>query len=270
MIIDAHAHLWSKPKDLDKVAESGGIEQVWLMHISYYRASSLKDLASEQEMLEVARRYPGFFIPFGEIDFTKGPEQIDRMKDAGFVGLKAIRPPKPYDDPSFLPIYERAEANRMPVLFHVGIILKNTREEMTPAQSLGPTNMRPSMLDGIAAAFPKLPLIAGHMGLPWINELFEALYYYPKIYCALCGYVDYRWLMDNLDRRPQAGVEGETFCDRMMFATDYVYGREPHLLETLRFGQFMRDFFTHAGRSYQWGARIEFILHQNARKILPA
>jgi predicted TIM-barrel fold metal-dependent hydrolase len=209
-IIDTHAHLWRDPQGLDRVAESGQIEQVWLMHVSYYQGSALKDLASDKEILEVARRYPGLFIPFGCIDFEADPGQIDRMKDQGFVGLKAIRPRLPYDDPAYLPIYERAAVLRMPILFHVGIILKNRREEMTPAQSLGPTNMRPSMLDGIAAAFPELPLIAGHMGLPWLNELFEALYYYPNIFCSLCGYVDYRWLMDNLDRRCSAGIANET------------------------------------------------------------
>jgi predicted TIM-barrel fold metal-dependent hydrolase len=270
MIIDTHAHLWKNPRGLDEIAKSGKIEQIWLMHVSYYRGSVLKDLASGEEVLDVARRYPGLFIPFGYLDFAKGPDQVDRMKDQGFIGLKAIRPLKPYDDPSYFPLYERAAALNMPILFHVGIILKNTREEMTPNQSLGPTNMRPSMLDGIQAAFPDLPLIHGHMGLPWINELFESLYYYPRMYCSLCGYVDYRWLMDNLDRRLSAGNPGvETVCDRMMFATDTCYGRESRLEPTLRFAQFMEDFFAHVGRSYQWGAKVGTVLHDNARKILP-
>ncbi len=270
MFIDTHAHLWSKPQGLDALAESGKIEQVWLMQVSYYRGSDLKDLASEEEMLEVARRYPGFFIPFGYINFAQGPEQVDRMKEKGFVGLKAIRPLKPYDDPAYYAIYERAAILKMPILFHVGIILKNTREEMTPAQSLGPTNMRPSMLDGIAAAFPELPLIQGHMGFPWLNELFESLFYYPKIYCSLCGFVDYRWLIDHLDRRCQVpGDAVETVCDRMMFATDSCYGR-PGMEDPVRGAQFIEDFFQRAGRSYQWGGKAREVLRENARKILPA
>jgi predicted TIM-barrel fold metal-dependent hydrolase len=271
MFIDTHAHLWSNPQGLDALVKSGEVEQVWLMHVDYYRKGILTELAADREILEVARRYPGFFIPFGCIDFSQGPDRIDRMREQGFIGLKAIRPLKPYDDPAYLPIYERAAALRMPVLFHVGIILRNTREEMTPAQSLGPTNMRPSMLDGIAAAFPDLPLIQGHMGFPWINELFESLYYYPRIYCALCGSVDYRWLIDNLDRRCRAKDKEEvveTICDRMMFATDACYGR-PNSEVPLRRAQFIEDFFKHVGDSYQWGNKTKAVLRDNARKILP-
>ena len=269
MVIDTHAHLWKNPKGLDDVVKSDLIEQVWLMEVSYYQGSALRDLASAEEVLEVSRRYPGFFIPFGFIDFAKGPDQIDRMKEQGFVGLKAIRPPLPYDDPGYFPLYERAAILKMPILFHVGIILKNTREEMTPTQSLGPTNMRPSMLDGIAAAFPTLPLIQGHMGFPWLNELFESLYYYPKIYCALCGFVDYRWLIDHLDRRCGAGNDPmETMCERMLFATDRVYGREETAEDAERFARFIEQFFLNVGRSYIWGTKADAVMRDNARRIM--
>jgi predicted TIM-barrel fold metal-dependent hydrolase len=251
------------------LVNSDVIEQVWLMDIPYYRDSGLRDLASAQEILEVSQRYPGFFIPFGFIDFTRGPDQVDAMKEKGFVGLKAIRPPHPYDDPAYFPIYERAARLRMPVLFHVGIILKNTREEMTPSQTLGPTNMRPSMLDAIAAAFPGLPLIQGHMGFPWINELFEALYYYPHIYCSLCGFIDYRWLIDHLDRRCAAGADPvETLCDRMLFATDVTYGRPGVVQQSERFARFIEGFFDYTGRSYLWGLKKEAVMGATARKLM--
>lgn len=267
--IDAHAHLWKNPVGLDALAESEQIDQVWLMEVPYYRASEMKNLASADEILEVSRRYPGLFVPFGFVDFTQGPEQVDRMKEKGFVGLKAIRPNLPYDDPSYFPIYERADALGMPILFHVGIILKNTREEMTPSQSLGPTNMRPSMLDGIAAAFPGLTVIAGHMGFPWLDELFEMLFYYGRTYCTLCGYVDYRWLMDHLDRRCGAGNDpGETLCDRMLFATDFTYGRPEAVQRAEEFAKYMEGFFQNAGRTYMWGTRTDAVLRETAKRII--
>lgn len=270
MVIDTHAHLWKDPQDLDVLVASDTIRQVWLMEVPYYRGSLLRELASAEDLLEVSRRYPGFFIPFGFIDFSKGSEQVDRMKERGFMGLKAIRPLRPYDDPSYFPIYERAAHLNMPILFHVGIILKNTREEMTPDQSLGPTNMRPSMLDGIAAAFPDLPLIAGHMGFPWLDELFESLFYYPRIYCSLCGYIEYRWLIDHLDRRcATASTPTETLCDRMLFATDMTYGREGSVQRAEEFAHFMDQFFQHVGRTYLWGTKREAVLQGTARRIVP-
>ena len=150
--IDTHAHLYRDYdlRHLDEVAESGLVKQVWLLPLNLYVPEF--DFAGDDEVLKVGKRYPGFFVPFGFIDYFKGPEQIDRMKEQGFAALKAIRPPKPYDDESYFPIYERAEALGMPILFHVGIISHRTREQLTMPVKTGPGNMKPSMLDGIADA----------------------------------------------------------------------------------------------------------------------
>ena len=243
------------------------------MDIPYYQPCTrglLRDIAGPDMVLEVSQRYPGLFIPFGFIDYTAGPDHVERMKERGFVGLKAIRPPLPYDDPSYLPIYEKADALRMPILFHVGIIAKNLREEMTPAQSLGPTNMRPSMLDGIAAAFPKLPLIAGHMGFPWLDELLEMLYYYPNTYCSLCGLVDYKWLIDNLDKRCSRDQTGrQTMVDRMLFASDSMYGVEETFGNVVKLARFMEGFFAFVGSRFNsWGDKADEVFHKTAASIM--
>ena len=129
--------------------------------------------------------------------------------------------------------------------------------------------MHPSMLDGIAAAFPNLPLIQGHMGFPWLDELFESLYYYPRIYCSLCGLIDYRWLIDHLDRRCGAGKDSiETLCDRMLFATDAVYGREGSVENAEHFARFIEQFFENVGRSYIWGSKAQAVMYGTARSIM--
>ena len=133
--IDTHAHLYRDCdyKHLDQVAESGLVKQVWLLPLNLYVPEF--NFAQDDQVLEVGKRYPGLFLPFGFIDYFKGPEQVDKMKEQGFVALKAIRPPKPYDDESYFPIYERAEALGMPVLFHVGIIShRNELYERIPVQ----------------------------------------------------------------------------------------------------------------------------------------
>lgn len=265
MIIDTHAHLAANPKGLDEVAEGGVIEQVWLLEIRHDgRQDPNFEWASTSEMLEVSRRYPGFFIPFGFIDFMSGPEQVDRMRDAGFPALKAIRPPEPYDAPAYFPIYERADALGMPILFHVGIIAHRLPAELRHLEPPGPTTMRPSMLDGIAAAFPKLKLIQGHMGVPWTNELFESLYYYDQMYCSVCGLVDYKWLIENLDR---SCANRENFCDRMMFAVDTLYGMEGTAESVRKRAAFMDMFFDNVGRTYRWGADKAKFLRENAIKF---
>ena len=68
-------------------------------------------------------------------------------------------------------------------------LLEELREEMTPAQSLGPTNMRPSMLDGIAAAFPP----GSVTGAPKLAalDIIRAQERGPRgPYCGAFGWVD--------------------------------------------------------------------------------
>ena len=248
--IDTHAHLWKEPnfKLLDKIAEDGIIKQVWIQTHECHKVTDSYRSANCSEVLETARKYPGFILPFGYINWNKGAEQIDQLKESGFFGLKAIRPIKNYDDESYYPIYERAEQLKMPILFHVGIIARRTRELLTdPHYSPGPIRMRPSMLDTIAAIFPTLKIIQGHMGVPWCNELFESLWYYPNVYCSVNGLVDWKWLIENLDRRSELDVP---FHQKVMWATDTYYGlvKPERIYRNLNF---MRDFYHYAGQTYQ-------------------
>jgi hypothetical protein len=49
---------------------------------------------------------------FGGVDLwaDAGPDQVQRLHDRGFRGLKFIIPPKAYHDPAFYPVYEHAPA----------------------------------------------------------------------------------------------------------------------------------------------------------------
>ena len=61
---------------------------------------------------------------FGYLDLDGAAEQPDILKEMGFVGLKPYKPHFPYSDERYFPIYERAQALRMPVLFHTGLVAK--------------------------------------------------------------------------------------------------------------------------------------------------
>ena len=264
--IDAHAHLVHNfdSRHLDEVAESGLVKQVWLLPLECYVPEF--EFAGNDEVLEVGKRYPGLFLPFGYIDFFQGPDQVDRLKERGFIGLKAIRPPKDYNDPAYFPIYARAEELGMPVLFHVGIISHRKQDQLTIPVPPGPTHMKPSMLDTLGDLFPKLKLVQGHLGVPWVNELFESIFYYRNISCTVTGLVDYDWLIHNLDRRTSFG---ESFSDRMMFACDGFYGRPEFWKRILSLAEFTRMFFQEVGKTYSWHDAEERFMLENARRLFP-
>lgn len=262
--VDTHAHLirnvdWAL---MDKIAGSGILEQAWLMHCPC--VSGGIPFAAEEEVLECAKRYPGMYIPFGFIDCTKGPSEVERLKEKGFTGLKAISPVRAYNDESFFPVYAKAEELGMPILFHVGIMAKGFWKSMDSPGFPGPCNMKPSMLDTIADAFPKLQLIQGHQGVPWINELWEALYYYPNISCSVCGLIDYQWLMDHLDDRDSSGT---AFNQRLMFGVDGLYGKAEYWSNMEDTARFMEEFFARVGRTRSWGKCGKDFMKENALRL---
>jgi len=262
--VDTHAHLISGVDwDLvEEIAASGVLNQAWLMHCPC--VSDNIPFADEDEVLECARRYPGMYVPFGYIDFSKGPGEVERLREKGFLGLKAISPLKPYNDESYFPVYAEAEKLGMPVLFHVGIISKGFWKRLKTPGFPGPGNMKPSMLDTIADAFPKLQLIQGHQGVPWIDELHESLFYYPNVRCSVCGLVDYEWLIRNLDRRCSFG---ENFSQRLMFGTDGLYGSRAHWRDVPDTAVFMDEFFKRVGRTFDWGSSRRDFMAGNAAAL---
>ncbi len=274
MIIDAHAHLVNNPdfRLLEKIIKKGNLEQVWLMDVSGCELPT-HQFASEDEIIAVAKRFPEVYIPFGYLDLRKTPEDIDRLKEKGFWGLKAYRPEKPYDAPEYFPFYERAAQLGMPILFHTGMVEKCPKGKMADNLSFGPTNMKPAQLSSIAAAFPDLTIIGGHLGYPWLEETAQNLYYYPNIYHDLSGYrKDVEWFVKNLDRKCNDGFTGTRyFNDKILFATDALcYGEPEGYSFSLKMIKFWELFLEVVGEYYyRWGEKRERekILYGNARKI---
>ena len=269
--IDTHVHLAADfdYAVLDKTAEKMSSDgKVWLHAIDGPRQRPNNRFhAVSEKVLEVAKHYPGFFEPFACVDLLGKPEQIDRFADQGFTGLKFIYPPGNYDDMQFMPFYERANALGMPCFFHVGIIAKRgSKDFVLPGRNGSPGRMKPSMLDTIGAEFPDLKLVAGHMGVPWCNELFETLWYYPNVRCSVCGLSDYKWLIDLLGNASSCGVP---FSKKMMFGSDFCYGIPGQFEMVEERLIFFKVFFEEVGRMYSWGNSSEDFFFRNAEEFIP-
>lgn len=117
---------------------------------------------------------PSRLIGFGDIslDDPHVLEQIDRFHQAGFRGLGEIsRTRKPFDDPSYTPIYDRAASYGMILLFHTGIV---NRANPETSEDVSSDRLRVTLLDNIARRYPKITIIAAHLGNPdyaWAAEL---------------------------------------------------------------------------------------------------
>jgi hypothetical protein len=139
------------------------------------------------EASKFIHEHPDRFIGFGDIklDDLDVLKQIDRFHQAGFRGLGEITSSlKNYDDKSYWPIYERANKYHMILLFHTGIVNRLTPE--IPAD-ISFDRMRATRLDLIARHWPKMIVIAAHMGNPDYAEAAEVARQDPNFYVDLSG-----------------------------------------------------------------------------------
>jgi len=180
-IINMHQHHGGSLENIEtiyRISQELGIVKTVLLGVSETRAPGYNDL-----VLEAARRYPDFYVPFAGFDFYRlDVNDVEKFYDQGFVGLKFSGPLLPYNDFRYFPIYEKAEKLGMPILFHLGIV-SNSKIWRDCDCSL----MRPVYLDHIARAFPNLILIGAHFGNPWSDEAAMACRWNPNLYFDLSG-----------------------------------------------------------------------------------
>ncbi len=175
-----HHHL-GKVSSADALAEEyrrlGVVKAVLLGSPPSRRADS------NGAVMAAHKKYPDLFVPFFGFDLGEvGPDDLDRAREEGFVGIKFIGPRKAYDDPSYFPIYQRAAELGMPALYHLGIVAN-----LGPWSDCNSNLMRPIYLDHIARSFPELKIVGAHLGNPWHEEATMSCRWNPNLFFDLCG-----------------------------------------------------------------------------------
>jgi uncharacterized protein len=132
-------------------------------------------------VLEACRWHPSLFIPMAYCDLDNdGGDAVERFAGEGFRGVKLIFPRRNYDDPAYLPLYERMARHSLVLLFHTGVsggsidyLAKDPQDGAADAAGFEATfaaigtssaRMRALYLDTIAMAFPGLRMIGAHVG----------------------------------------------------------------------------------------------------------
>jgi uncharacterized protein len=178
-IIDGHLHYNGDPAFLQKVLEK--MEAVDGM------AFLLVPPADMDTAVPFIHAHPNRFVGFAEIDMDSAHalEDIDLAHEAGFRGIGELEyVAHNYDDPVYFPIYKRAEKYHMIALFHTGIV---NREHPNVPTNVSISRMQVMRLDLIARMFPKLTIIAAHMGNPDYAWAAEIARWNPNVYVDLTG-----------------------------------------------------------------------------------
>ena len=133
------------------------------------------------------KKKPGRLVGFGDIslDDPNALDQIDRFHKAGFRGLGELtRTRRPFDDPAYTPIYDRAAKYGMMLLFHTGIVNRGRPEV---SEDVSVERLRVTLLDGIARRYPTITIIGAHLGNPdyaWAGEIAR---WNPNLFFDLSG-----------------------------------------------------------------------------------
>ena len=140
-----------------------------------------------KQVTEFMTANPGRLIGFGDLslDDPQVLERVDEFHKAGFRGLGELsRTRKPFDDPSYTPIYDRAAKYGMMLLFHTGIV-NRTRPEI--AEDVSVERLKVTLLDNIARRYPTITIIGAHLGNPDYEWAAEIARWNPNLYFDLSG-----------------------------------------------------------------------------------
>ncbi|TFG28439.1 MAG: hypothetical protein EU532_05275 [Promethearchaeota archaeon] len=225
-IIDAHAHLFDTSNYLENFIQAlydCGIEKSCISGLG-----KLFMCVDNNGIKAAIDQYPNkligaYFIRPGD----HKPEDIKNAYEDGFKMVKVTLPHKPYDDPSFFPLWEKAQELNMPVLFHTGVV---TTAKRAPEERISSWFMHPMRLEPIANAFPDLNMIIAHLGVHWNDDAAELIRMKPNVYADLSGApTGWRVRMDTIGIKHWLWWPGA--FKKIVFGTDVIFSQISQILE---------------------------------------
>lgn len=204
------------------------------------------------EMAEKTKKYPGRFYNFAHLpigDAEAAAQELERcVKDLGFVGamISSHYNGLPYDDPHYLPIFEKAAELDVPIYLHPGFVSPEINKQYYQGSwsketafmfagfgigwhyDVGDQILR-MMLSGLFDKLPNLKIMCGHWGevvayfMYRMDEIPQKL---TKLNKKISDY-----FKENIFVNPSGMLYGEQFrfCletfgpDHIMWGEDYPY-----------------------------------------------
>ena len=134
------------------------------------------------------------------------------------------------DDPVYGPLYDHAESEELPVMFHTG-------DTATSDGSL--EHSHPLTLDRLANSRPGLRVVICHFGNPWIQDVAELIYKHPDVYADISGlavggskYTD--GYLDFLAQQLTHAIYYAGGAGKVIFGTDYPVSTQAMALDLVR------------------------------------
>ena len=175
MIIDIHTHIYpdhTAARTLDAVRERAGVRAytdgtieglLRSMQEAGIESVVVSSIATKPEQVDTMNQWlmgvcrpPVYRLATVHPDLPANPDLVRAVKAQGFKGFKVHPDYQDFfvDEQRIFPFYESAQAEGMPILFHVGV------DPGLPH----PVHATPQRLARVLKEFPLLRIIAAHLG----------------------------------------------------------------------------------------------------------
>ncbi|MGH9793950.1 MAG: amidohydrolase family protein [Candidatus Acidiferrales bacterium] len=204
----------SSPPDFLKFLDSLDIERAGL--INYVSPEVIGFTAEVNDWIaDYCKADPKRLLAFGSVHpkhVADAGAEVDRLAKIGIRGLKVhpshqVYSPNAYRDGlgPLAAVYERAQANRLPVMIHTGTsIFPGARN----------VHAQPMLADDVSIDYPDLVVILAHGGRPlWMNEAFFLVRRHKNMHMDISG-IPPQKLMEYFPRL-------EEIADKVLWGTDW-------------------------------------------------
>jgi len=174
-------------------------------------------------ILEWSRRIAGpRLVPFPSLVplSENALEDLSRIAAGGFRGLKLHPEYQDFtiDDPSLSDFYRLAEKTGLIILFHAGFDIGFPDSDRSA----------PARISGVKASFPRLRIVAAHLG--GFRQWEEAL----KELAGTDIYLDTSYVFGHIPNRLLTGILDAHRPDRLLFGSDSPWAGQADTLQRIR------------------------------------
>jgi predicted TIM-barrel fold metal-dependent hydrolase len=174
------------------------------------------------EVIRLCRRSKGMFAPVITVEPTaKEVKTALKLAEENRKEIKAFKVRLGYvkesaESPVFNRLYDYAESERLPVLFHTGDTAFSTGDLALS---------HPLTLDGLANKREELTIVLCHFGNPWFEDVAELIYKHPNVYADISGLITGGAYAEKyaewLARKISEAIYFAAGAEKIIFGTDY-------------------------------------------------
>ncbi len=136
-------------------------------------------------------QYPDAFAGIGSVDPHKGEAAVAEVARIAALGLRGVKFHPSLqafapDDERYWPVFAACEEHGLLALFHTGTSGIGARQP--GGQGIRIDYAHPLKLDAVAAAHPRLTVVAAHFGWPWHMDLIAVALHKTNVFIDISGW----------------------------------------------------------------------------------